>query len=168
MKKLAVMLCVLGALSTVVIAAEDNTQKVNEGIKNPPTKEEMIAKRQAREAAFEQKLGLTAEQKTKAKEIRQKGHEQLKPLFEQIKLKKQEAEMVKLSRIATWAQEEKLAQIDKEIKDLKKQINEIRKDNMKEFESILTKSQKKTLKQMKNDGRKKYKEMHKKQMELKK
>ncbi len=167
MKKLAVLLCALCVFSTVAKAAEENIQNPNEGIKTPPTKEEMMAKRQAREAALEQKLGLTEEQKVKAKEIRMQGHEKLKPIFDQIRNKKKEAEMVKLSRIATWAQEEKLAKIDKEIQDLKKQANEIRKENMKEFESILTKDQKKILKQMKKEGRKKFEQRHKNQHPVK-
>lgn len=39
----------------------------------------------------------------------------MKPVLEEIKAKKQEARMVKMSRIAVQMQEEKLAQIDKEL-----------------------------------------------------
>lgn len=169
MKKLAVLMCAACLIAGAAVNAEDaavndNSQKnveapaskVNEGIKTRPSKEEMIKIKKAREAAFEQKLGLTEEQKVKAKEIRIKGHQQMKPVIEQIIAKKKEAEMVKLSRIAVWAQEEKLAAIDKEIQELEKQANEIRKQNMKDFESILTRSQKKILKQMKKEGRQKF------------
>ncbi len=185
MKKLAVLLCALSVVSTAAVmaaettaAAEDSAVKnveseapakagVNEGIKNPegiknrPSKEEMIKIRKAREAAFEQKLGLTDEQKAKAKELRIKGHEQMKPIMEQIFAKKKEAEMVKRSRIATWAQEEKLAAIDKELQELENQAKSIRKQNMKDFESILTRDQKKILKQMKKEGRQKFEERKK-------
>ena len=175
MKKLAVLLCALTLISsaaiaeetTVAPAAEQKAPAVNEGIKNPdnvktrPSKEEMMKIRKAREAAFEKKLGLTDEQKAKAKEIRLNGHKQMKPVIEQIIAKKKEAEMVKMSRIATWAQEEKLAVIDKEIADLEKQANEIRKQNMKQFESILTRDQRKILKQMKKEGRERFEQQRK-------
>ena len=146
---------------------EASAPVVNEGIKNPdsvkarPSKEEMMKIRKAREAAFEQKLGLTDEQKAKAKELRIKGHEKMKPVMEQLISKKKEAEMVRRSRIASWAQEEKLAVIDKEIQDLEKQAKSIRKQNMKEFESILTRDQKKILKQMKKEGRQRFEERRK-------
>lgn len=170
MKKLAVLLCALTLISSAAIAeetkgapaAEQKAPAVNEGIKNPdnvktrPSKEEMMKIRKAREAAFEKKLGLTDEQKAKAKEIRLNGHKEMKPVIEQIIAKKKEAEMVKMSRIATWAQEEKLAALDKEIQALEKQANEIRKQNMKDFESILTRDQKKILKQMKKEGRQRF------------
>ena len=177
MKKLAIMLCALTLMSTAAVKAEEtaaapaaNTAEktapaVNEGIKTDvkqrPSKEEMMKIRKAREAAFEQKLGLTDEQKAKAKEIRLNGHKQMKPVMEQIFAKKKEAEMVKMSRIATWAQEEKLAAIDKEIQELQKQANSIRKQNMKDFESILTRDQKKILKQMKKEGRQRFEQRQK-------
>lgn len=177
MKKLAIMLCALTLMSTAAVKAEETTAApaantaektapaVNEGIKTDvkqrPSKEEMMKIRKAREAAFEQKLGLTDEQKAKAKEIRLNGHKQMKPVMEQIFAKKKEAEMVKMSRIATWAQEEKLAAIDKEIQELQKQANSIRKQNMKDFESILTRDQKKILKQMKKEGRQRFEQRQK-------
>ena len=53
-------------------------------------------------------------------------------------------------------QEEKLAAIDKELQALEKKANEIRRQNMKDFEAILTREQKKILKQMKKDGKKNF------------
>ncbi len=163
MKKLAIIMCALCVVSTAVNAADTTTvnKPANEGIKNPPCKEEIIKHRKAREAAFEQKLGLTEAQKLKAKELRMQAHQQMKPIMDQIRDKKKEAEMVKLSRIATWAQEEKLAQIDKEIASLEKQANSLRKKNMKDFESILTRDQKKILKQMKQEGRQRFEQRKK-------
>ena len=170
MKNLAIMFCALFLLSSAgyAVAAENTVEKVsqssvqvnNEGIKNPPSKEEMIKMRKEREAAFEQKLGLTEAQKAKVKELRIEGRKKMKPVMEQIKLKKQEAKVVKLSRISTQMQEEKLAVIEKELAALEKQAREIRKQNMKDFESILTKDQRKILKQMKQEGREKYRRGH--------
>lgn len=164
MKKLAVLICALCTISGAYAAEaavnpqKPPVQKDTQNMQNQPSKEEIMQRRKAREAAFEQKLGLTDEQKAKARELRIKAHEKMKPIMEEIKAKKQEAKMVKLSRIAVQAQKEKLAVLDAEIKELEKKANEIRKQNMKEFESILTRNQKKILKQMKKEGRKKFEE----------
>ena len=174
MKKLAIMICALCIVSTVANAApakiggadakaaaapavQQEQPANNEGIKNPPSREEIIQKRKAREAAFEQKLGLTEAQKAQVKELRIQGHKKMKPVMEQIKLKRQEARVVKLSRISVEMQNEKLAVINKDLAKLEKQAKEIRKQNMKDFESILTKDQRKILKQMKKEGRKNFK-----------
>ena len=117
MKKLAIMMCTACILAGSGVIAAETTGAPNEGIKNPPSKEE-------------------------------------------IKAKKQEARMVKMSRIAVQMQEEKLAQIDKELAVLEKKANEIRKQNMKDFEAILTKDQKKILKNMKKEGRKNFERGH--------
>lgn len=154
MKKIAIMACALCLISSAAFAAEDSFRKPD--FKNPPSKEEMIKMRKAREAAFEQKLGLTEEQKVKAKELRIKGHKEMKPIMDKIRDNKKEAEMVKMSRVAGWVQEERLNAIDKDIKNLEKKANAIRKKNMKEFESILTKDQKKILEEMKKEGRQRF------------
>jgi hypothetical protein len=52
------------------------------------------------------------------------------------------------------------------LKILEKKAHDIRKANMKEFESILTRNQKKILKQMKSEGRKKYHANHPAQRHL--
>ena len=153
MKKLAIMMCTACILAGSGVIAAETTGAPNEGIKNPPSKEEIMNRRKAHEAAFEQKLGLTEAQKIKARELRIQGRQK-------IKAKKQEARMVKMSRIAVQMQEEKLAQIDKELAVLEKKANEIRKQNMKDFEAILTKDQKKILKNMKKEGRKNFERGH--------
>lgn len=159
MKKLLVFMSVLSMTTIGAMAAEQAQNMPAPGAehKRPPHNQEM---RKQKEAEFEKKLGLTEEQKIKAREMRKQGFEKIKPVIDQIREKKKEAEMVKLSRISVQAQEEKLAVIDEEIKVLEKQAMEIRKQNMKEFESILTAEQKKILKKMKKDGRNKYKHSH--------
>ena len=103
---------------------------------------------------------MTEEQKNQARELRKKGHERMQPVIQEIRSKHQEARMVKLSRIAVQEQEAKLAIIDNELKVLEKKMMEIKKQNMKEFESILTAKQRKILKNMKKEGRKHYNETH--------
>ena len=153
MKKLVILACTLCLMSTAVFAGEEFKRP---DCKNPPSREEMIKMRKAKEAAFEQKLGLTEAQKAKAKEIRQKGHKEMKPIMGELREKRQEADMVKMSRIVGQDQEARLNAIDKDIKNLEKKANVIRKKNMKEFESILTKDQKKILEEMKKEGRQKF------------
>lgn len=153
MKKLFVLMFAFGITLAGAFAAEP--------VKAVDTKPANIQEiRKAREAAFEKRLQLTEEQKVQARELRIKGHERMKPVMDQIKEKRKEAEMVKLSRIAVQAQEEKLAVIEAEIKELEKQAMEIRKANFKKFESILTPKQKRILKQMKKEGKKRYKATH--------
>ena len=72
------------------------------------------------------------------------------------KAKKQEAKMVRLSKMTVQAQEEKLIEIDKELTVLEKKAQQIRKQNMKEFEAILTREQKQILKNMKKEGRRNF------------
>lgn len=113
-----------------------------------------------RDMAFEKRLNLTEVQKLKAREIRKSGHEKLEPVIKEIRNKKQEAEMVRRSRMAVQMQEEKLAVIDAELKVLDKKAKAIRKANMKEFESILTWQQKRILKDMKKEGRQRFQQSH--------
>lgn len=149
MKKILVLMTMILFSVSVATATEAQTNDI--------AKQQAFQKMKAqRELAFEKRLALTDEQKVKAKEIRIKGHEKIKPVIEEIVAKKQEAKMVKMSRVAVQVQEERLAVIDAELKILEKKARDIRKANMKEFESILTKQQKKTLKEMKKEGRKRY------------
>lgn len=154
MKKIFVLIAII-CISNCSVFAQDkasNTQPVMVQFKNTP--------RHHQENAFEKRLGLTEVQKLKAGEIRRAGHEAMKPVREQIQQKKQEAEMIRRSRMAVQMQEEKLAVIDKELKVLEKKAHDIKKQNMKDFESILTWQQKRILKQMKKEGRKKYQADH--------
>ena len=158
MKKILVLMSIL-VMSLSVNAAEEKEQKQTipyaRVIENKAPNQKIM-----RENLFERRLGLTEVQKLKASQIRKNGHEKLKPVIDQIISKKQEAEMVRRSRMAIQMQEEKLTVIDSELKVLEKKANEIRKANMKEFESILTKEQKRILKQMKKEGRRNYHKMH--------
>lgn len=153
MKKLLVLLTLCTISLAQVNATETTTQK-------PLTEKQKQELRIQRVQAFEKRLSLTEEQKVKAKELRIKGHEKIKPVMDEIIAKKQEAKMIKMSRIAVQVQEERLDKIDKELKVLEKKAHDIRKANMKEFESILTRQQKKILKQMKKEGRNRYHAQH--------
>ena len=152
MKKILILTFALCATTMFVKAAD-----VPSATTQSP---QQVQARQNRGSMFEKRLGLTEEQKIKAREIRIKGHENLEPVIDQIVAKKQEARMIKMSRMAVQMQEEKLAIIDDELKILEKKANEIRRANMREFESILTKQQKRILKDMKKEGRQRYHSEH--------
>jgi Spy/CpxP family protein refolding chaperone len=109
---------------------------------------------------FEQRLNLTNKQKEKAKLIHQQGREQIKPIMMQIEVKRQEIETVKLTRISEKMQQERIAQLNSEIKELEKQAQEVRKKNSQEFEKILTKKQKAELEKMKAEGRVRFEQNH--------
>ena len=154
MKKALILLSVIFLSITTANAVEQAKPAPNQ------MAQKYIAMKEQRERAFEKRLDLTEVQKLKAREIRKNGHEKLRPVLDEIKSKKQEAEMVRRSRMAVQMQEEKLAVIDAELKLLEKKANSIRKINMKEFESILTKQQKRILKEMKKEGRQRYHSQH--------
>lgn len=156
-KSLIIASALIFAASTAVFAQEAATQPVN----NPPTKCDCQRPPkgpdfQKRHAEFEKRLKLTDEQKAKAKELRQQGFEKMKPIMDKIKEKRAEIEAVKLSRISVQAQNEKIEQLKKEIGALKQEMHRLRMENMKSFEALLTKSQLKELKKMKEEGRKKF------------
>lgn len=110
---------------------------------------------------FEKRLNLTEEQKQIAKAQREKSIEKIKPIIEEINNKKAEIEKTKMSRMAQQAIDEKVAELQGEIRALRKKAHEIRKENMKAFEASLTEAQKKELQKMKEEGRKRFEERYK-------
>lgn len=157
MKKFLITACALIVASSAVMAVEPAPAKQQCNCpkcdcQRPPKGPDF----KKRQAEFEQRLKLTDEQKAKAKELREQGFEKMKPLMDKMKEKRAEIEAVKLSRIAPRAQEEKIEQLKKEIGALKQEMHRLRMENMKNFEALLTKSQLKELKKMKEEGRKKF------------
>lgn len=124
----------------------------------PPYK----AKAEQAKADFEKKLKLTDEQKAQAKELRQKGHEQMKPIMEKMKVKKDKIKEIKNSSISEEEKKKAIEPLRKEMFALQKEARDLRIKNMQEFEAILTDKQKKTLEKMKQDGKKNFKKQHKK------
>lgn len=166
MKKTLVLAGITAFLlsSTVSIAATVNQPENTCPVKKEcPKKKEFKGEHKGEHKGpnIDERLKLTEEQKVEAKAIRMKGHEKMKPVFEKIKAKKQEAEAVKMSRIAVQAQEEKLAVIKNEIKTLKQEARKIREENTKEFEAILTPEQKIEFEKIKAEGRERFKNKHK-------
>lgn len=138
------------------------TPKMEQKCQKPPMNPEMKAKMEQKKAEFDKKLGLTDEQKTKAEQIRKDGFEKMKPVMDQIKVKRDEIKTIRENGSLTQAEANaKVQALHKEIGELKAQAKEIRKQNMQDFEAILTDKQKKTLEKMKQDGRKEFAKKHK-------
>ena len=155
MKKILTILGVIFLISTEVSAAECFKGPCGNP-PPPPTKQEMAQ----REKAFEQRLGLSEEQKAQAKLLRKQGFEKIKPVIDKLKARENEFEMVKGSTLAQEEKDTKLNTLKEDIIGLKKQAHDIRKENMKEFESILTPEQKKIFKEMKQEGKRNFHEHH--------
>ncbi len=154
MKKLLLILSLVVLTSTAANASE-NVQRYGSDnfVPPPPVSKQEMAQREKR---FEQRLGLTEEQKVQARNMREQGFEKMKPVIDTLKAREREADMVKNSKLAPNVQEEKLNSINNDIDNLRRQAHEIKRENMKNFESILTNDQKKILKEMKQEGRQKY------------
>lgn len=142
-------LLIFGTTGTFANPPRENTSIMH----NRPSKEQMRKE-------FEQRLNLSEKQKEKAKLLHAQGREQMKPVIMQIEMKRQEIETVKLSRMAERMQQEKISQLNNEIKELEKQAQEIRKKNTQEFEKILNKKQRTELEKMKAEGRARFEQNH--------
>ena len=155
MKKILVLILATYLSSSVVQAQipEDN-------MKRPMPIRMTEEQRIQHEKAFEQRLGLTDEQIQKSKELRMEGREKIKPVIEQIKAREREIQMVKQSSLDEKTQETKLNSLNADLKALHKQAHDIRVENMKKFEEILTSEQRKTLKEMKQEGRQEFNKRH--------
>lgn len=168
MKKILLLMGVIAiAASTQAFAADTpaNTPvKAKPECSKPCDKMHKPPMSQEGKEAFEKRLKLTDAQKAQAKEIHQKGYEEIKPVVDKIVLKREEIAAVKRSTLSPEAQAEKITQLKKEIRELKTQTRSIQMKNMKEFEAILTDKQKAELKKIKEEGRKKFEKEHKKRM----
>jgi len=103
---------------------------------------------------LKQQLNLTEEQDVKAKQLREQSREKIKPVFEQIK-----AEKAKMKELREQnAGKEELAKQREKIADLMKQTKEIHKQNLVNFEEILTPEQKTKFQEIKAKKMEKIKE----------
>ena len=101
------------------------------------------------------KLNLTEEQIEKANEIRKESRQKMKPIRREMHNIKNEIWEVRESDELTIEEKDaKIEQLVKEMKELRTKANEIRQEDMKKFESILTKKQKKELDNFKKTHKK--------------
>ena len=151
------------ALLTVVLLSSSLVQaKIpEENMKKPPMPPRMTEQQRIKhEQAFEQRLNLTDEQKQKSRELRLEGREKIKPVVEQIKTREQQMKLVKESNLTDEEKNKKMDSLKSDMKSLHKQAHDIRVENMKNFEDILNSEQKKTLKEMRQEGRQEFNKRH--------
>jgi len=110
---------------------------------------------------IKEKLNLTEEQVKKAEIIRIKSDEKIRPLFDELRSKETQRQVVIRSRIVQKDQIKLINKLDKDIAKIKKQIHKEKIKNRKQFESILTEEQKQEFQKLKTERRKEFK----KQME---
>ena len=116
-----------------------------------PSKAEMEAKK----AEIEKRLKLTDEQKNEIELQKQKDREKIKPIFDEIQLKKKEFKTVlEDESLSQQYKELKLKEIKDSLRELKGQAEAVRKDNMTNFENILTEKQKKEFSKIKEEQKK--------------
>ena len=113
-----------------------------------PSKAEMEAKK----AEIDKRLGLTDVQKKKLEKIKNNDREKIKPVIEKINA--DDAELHKIYRNNTLTEEQKSKKAEKIKKDIAKnriQADKYRMQNMKNFESVLTKEQKTEFEKIKQE-----------------
>ena len=121
MKKLLILAGVLAiSISTQSIAAENISPN------NPPKPPCNCAQAKRPDKPpfdkekFEKRLKLTDAQKEQARIIREKGHEQMKPIMEKIKEKHEEINAVRLTKLTQQMKDEQINQLRKELRELKR------------------------------------------------
>lgn len=126
-----------------------------------PTKEEMEAKR----AEIDKRLKLTDKQKKQIELNKQQDREKMKPIFDEIHAKKQEfREIIENDNLSQAEKDKKLKEVKESMKELKTQAENLRKENMNNFESVLTEKQKKEFAKIKEEQKKEM-EQRKKEFE---
>ena len=109
---------------------------------------------------IEERLNLTEEQKQKAHEIRMNGQEKMKPVFAKMQAKKQEIKKVTDSNLSQDQKDKKITQLKEELQAVKNEAKNIRTENRKEFEAILTPEQKAEFEKIKQEGKDRVKRYH--------
>lgn len=133
-------------------------------VRQKPTPEQMKAMMEKRIEEFNKALGLSDEQVVKAKEIRANGHNKMKPLMEKKKAKINEIRSVMADdNMTVKAQDKKIELLRNELKLINQDIRQVRRDNEKEFTSILNEEQKAKYAQIKEEGKKHFRQHHKPQ-----
>src|SRR5574344_404680 len=155
MKKTLLIACLLLATTSVSYAA---TTKPTCPCNNQPQRQQM--QRPPKRPDFDAQLNLTTAQKAKAKQIRQQGHAQMKPIMDKLISKEEQKRMLMQNKNPGTKEVNKLNSLNKEINALRKKADTIRERNNKQFEAILTSEQKKKFEQIKKQGRREFGKNH--------
>ena len=142
MKKLLILAGVIALTCSTQVLAQDDCIPNKEmphaiEIKKPEQPQcQKMTKPECHFKRFEEELQLTAKQKEQAKQLREKQMQAAKPLFEELKAKELEAQV------------------------LREKLRDLRWEGKKEFEAILTDKQLKKLQELKAERKMKFKKHH--------
>ena len=163
-----IVVCSTGVSYAQDVLFEDKAQPVMQENRRhfaPPSKHKFKhqgpskAEIEAKKLEFEKRLNLTEEQKLQIEKNKQKDKEKIKPLFEEMKVKRGELRSIRLNpSLSELEKSKKSAVIEKELIDLRVKADELRVNNMKNFENILTKEQKMEFAKIKEEQKKEMEE----------
>ena len=163
-----IVVCSTGVSYAQDVLFEDKAQPVMQEKRRhfaPPSKHKFKhqglskAEIEAKKLEFEKRLNLTEEQKLQIEKNKQKDKEKIKPLFEEMKVKRGELRSIRLNpSLSELEKSKKSAVIEKELIDLRVKADELRVNNMKNFENILTKEQKMEFAKIKEEQKKEMEE----------
>lgn len=127
------------------------------------------AAKEAKKAEFEKRLNLTDDQKKQIEANKTKDREAIMPIMKELHSKQIEYKNVEENKALSQAEKDKQkADIKAQIKNLKVQADNCRKQNLKNFESVLTPAQKSEFEKIKKEQKSKMekaKKQHIKDME---
>lgn len=163
-----IVVCSTGVSYAQDVLFEDKAQPVMQENRRhfaPPSKHKFKhqgpskAEIEAKKLEFEKRLNLTEEQKLQIEKNKQKDKEKIKPLYEEMKVKRGELRSIRLNpSLSELEKSKKSAVIEKELIDLRVKADELRVNNMKNFENILTKEQKMEFAKIKEEQKKEMEE----------
>ena len=161
MKKTLLLAAILTLGASTMAFAGEGCPACHRGFPPPPNCKPCMGqpccKQHPPKVNLDEKLKLTDAQKEKAKAIRKQGREEMEPIMNAIKTKFEQKELIKRSTdITTEAKLEQIEKLNNQINALHKQARDLRLKNEREFESILTASQKKELEKLKADAKKNF------------
>lgn len=130
----------------------------------PERMEQIKKEHEKRKAEMDARLKLTDEQKSIIEKNRQESRQKMKPLFEDLKIKKMKLNELNNSTLSKEEKDKQINALKADINDLRAKLHKLREENMKNFEAVLTPQQKIEFKKMGQEHKKhkheKFKKFH--------
>lgn len=109
---------------------------------------------------FIEDLNLSKKQQEQVEQLKAKEKDAIAPLKEQISVKKQEIDAICNERLTVKERQEKLQPVNNEIRELRKQIHEVKVQYRTEFEKVLNDKQLKKLQDLKQQRKHDFHKRH--------
>ncbi len=117
-------------------------EMIKDDEQNDNTKKLTLKKQKVEKFDIEIYLMLSDEQIQQAKDNRIDGEARIKPIMDEIKIIETKVDLIKRKNAPGEARAKQLERYEIEIRQLKSQANEVRKENVESFEHMLTPEQK--------------------------